>query len=411
VEEVIDLRVLRTITVGDSTLANVPVHSIEIPSQLRMVSKGLLGLQLKLTKEIIPSLKGDYEVKKDWKTRLYAGSVIQVKGDCEWAVGDTRFNLRHADVVPLSKFSDPLDKVVLKQNFQSAFGSVGVHALLLLIFFTASWISLLMKDEEVAPAMQKVAIVDIKKLQDLKKPKPIIIEEPISQVAEVMVETPVQKSNPKPRGGSLKASQKPPKKRDIGKMGILGIQTVASNDKSLSVEVAAPRVVSQVTAVDGSLGIKSEGFGIGSGGSTAEPIARIAAISGEAYSGQLGDSVSKGATGGKFSVKLIKKEIEIRGGLDPEVIRQIIEERLSEVRYCYETALLKNTNLQGKISASWTIQADGSVKELSSNSDSIDQPVLHPCLKEQISKWKFPEPKGGGVVHVKYPFVFNPLGS
>src|SRR5690606_4360549 len=102
---------------------------------------------------------------------------------------------------------------------------------------------------------------------------------------------------------------------------------------------------------------------------------------------------------------------EVRGGLDPAVIRQIIEERLPEVRYCYEKALLESKNLKGKISASWTISAQGGVLDLSTASEEVQDTVLHPCLREQMNQWKFPQPKGGGVVHVKYPFVFNPVGS
>jgi hypothetical protein len=29
------------------------------------------------------------------------------------------------------------------------------------------------------------------------------------------------------------------------------------------------------------------------------------------------------------------------------------------------------------------------------------------CLTDRIRRWIFPEPKGGGIVIVKYPFVFK----
>jgi hypothetical protein len=164
--------------------------------------------------------------------------------------------------------------------------------------------------------------------------------------------------------------------------------------------------------VHGELGLSkgSSEFGIAADARGGEMVASLEGRGVEAYQGGLGEKVKQGSFRGA-SIKLVRREVEIRGGLDPAVIRQIIEERLSEVRYCYENALLKKTNLQGKISASWTILADGTVSDLKSESDEIETKILHPCIKDQIKNWKFPAPKGGGVVHVKYPFLFSPVGS
>ncbi len=32
-------------------------------------------------------------------------------------------------------------------------------------------------------------------------------------------------------------------------------------------------------------------------------------------------------------------------------------------------------------------------------------------MLSRIRRWKFPEPKGGGVVAVTYPWLFSPAGS
>jgi hypothetical protein len=32
---------------------------------------------------------------------------------------------------------------------------------------------------------------------------------------------------------------------------------------------------------------------------------------------------------------------------------------------------------------------------------------LRACLEEKVMRWRFPAPRGGGVVIVRYPFVFR----
>jgi hypothetical protein len=33
------------------------------------------------------------------------------------------------------------------------------------------------------------------------------------------------------------------------------------------------------------------------------------------------------------------------------------------------------------------------------------------CILNRIKRWKFPEPKGGGVCVINYPWVFQPAGG
>ena len=192
-------------------------------------------------------------------------------------------------------------------------------------------------------------------------------------------------------------------------MGLLALQT-AKPSQERAVKISRLGLNQENMIADSGTGFKSLGAGIRAD-NEARPLAVLAGISGGSYQGgEIGDQI-KSAANKTQRAELVRKEIEIRGGLDVSIIQQIVEERLSEVRYCYENALLSNPNLSGKVETSWTIQADGTVSNLASQSGDAMASSLHNCIKERIGLWKFPQPKGGGVVNVKYPFVFSSLGS
>lgn len=50
--------------------------------------------------------------------------------------------------------------------------------------------------------------------------------------------------------------------------------------------------------------------------------------------------------------------------------------------------------------------SEASVTETTLGSSAAEQ-----CMLSRIRRWKFPEPKGGGVVAVTYPWLFAPAGS
>jgi hypothetical protein len=109
----------------------------------------------------------------------------------------------------------------------------------------------------------------------------------------------------------------------------------------------------------------------------------------------------------KIQVSIEAKEVEVRGGLEDPVVRRIIEERLPSIRICYETALLQAPDLQGEVVVSWTVQPSGQVSDVMSESKEMKSEDIQKCLKERVGQWKFPEPKGGGIVNIRYPFVFR----
>jgi hypothetical protein len=97
----------------------------------------------------------------------------------------------------------------------------------------------------------------------------------------------------------------------------------------------------------------------------------------------------------------------ILGALDQSVIDKEIKKHLSQIRYCYQKELNKNPALYGKIVVKFVIAKDGSVSSAKTNTTSMNNPIVENCVCQRFMRFQFPEPKGGGIVIVSYPFVFR----
>lgn len=95
------------------------------------------------------------------------------------------------------------------------------------------------------------------------------------------------------------------------------------------------------------------------------------------------------------------------GALDRSAIDGVVKRHLQSLRFCYQKELSKHPDLQGKVSMQFVIAADGSVSRASARSSSLGNVEVEQCLSERILRMKFPEPKGGGIVVVTYPFMFS----
>ena len=142
-----------------------------------------------------------------------------------------------------------------------------------------------------------------------------------------------------------------------------------------------------------------ESTGRGSGVSTA-------GVGGGNGTKGLGSGLGQGKTG-SGGVGLIEDESEIIGGLDREVIAQYIKTQLGQILYCYERQLSASPELYGKIAVKFTIAGTGQVETQSINDTTLKNHSVENCILNKVSKWKFPEPRGGTKVLVTYPFLFK----
>jgi hypothetical protein len=101
----------------------------------------------------------------------------------------------------------------------------------------------------------------------------------------------------------------------------------------------------------------------------------------------------------------------VRGGLDKEIVRRVVRQHLNEVRYCYEEALPRHPTLAGRVVAQFTIAPTGRVLVSALQSSSLGAPTVEACIVASTRRWQFPQPTGGGLVVVSYPFQLTPAGG
>jgi len=161
----------------------------------------------------------------------------------------------------------------------------------------------------------------------------------------------------------------------------------------------------------GGLGLR----GIGSGGGPGDPYA-IGVI------GTKGRAAGKDRYGIGYSMcsrsrgclardtPTVAEDLNVNGGLDPELVRRVIKSHRDQIRYCYEVELARNASLAGKVAVKFLIGAEGQVATSQVVESTVNSPELDRCVTGRVQSWVFPRPKGG-VVNVRYPFVFTQSGS
>ncbi len=102
------------------------------------------------------------------------------------------------------------------------------------------------------------------------------------------------------------------------------------------------------------------------------------------------------------------REEVILGSLDRGLIDEVIRKDMSEIRRCYQQQLSANPELAGILKVAFVIQVDGTTSHVAAAQDTIEVPEFSACMLQRFEQMVFPEPKGGGIVRVTYPFVFKP---
>jgi hypothetical protein len=161
----------------------------------------------------------------------------------------------------------------------------------------------------------------------------------------------------------------------------------------------------------GGLGIKGTGSGGGGQGQTIG----IGAVGTKGRGGGLGGyGTGVGGLGRKSDrdVAIDTTNVRILGAIDPELIRKVIRENASQVRYCYEQELTLNPKLEGKVAIQWQIGPDGHASGCVVHGDTtLMNEKVQQCIMARIVTWQFPKPKGGGIAIVKYPWILRTAGG
>ncbi|RAL22928.1 hypothetical protein DL240_08530 [Lujinxingia litoralis] len=90
-----------------------------------------------------------------------------------------------------------------------------------------------------------------------------------------------------------------------------------------------------------------------------------------------------------------------------EVIQRVVRQHRREMQHCYEHELRHQPDLAGSVTVRWTIAPSGAATQVSIVETSLNNSELEQCMVQNIRRWVFPKPKGGGIVKVIYPFNFS----
>lgn len=142
----------------------------------------------------------------------------------------------------------------------------------------------------------------------------------------------------------------------------------------------------------------------GFGSSVGDGIGDVGTRSGRAGYGDSG----LGITRSEHSAKLLAQEPILLGNVNAADIDRVVKRHLSAIRWCYQRELQKKPDLAGKVKVKFTIAKDGTVSSASPATSSLDSPAAEACISREFFRMVFPEPKGGGMAIVSYPFLFSP---
>jgi hypothetical protein len=95
------------------------------------------------------------------------------------------------------------------------------------------------------------------------------------------------------------------------------------------------------------------------------------------------------------------------GTYDKSLVDRIVKQNLAQFRFCYERELRVNPKLHGKIVMKWVIDKNGLVSKSNVKRSTMHNALVEQCMVSRVRRLRFPPPRGGGIVLVSYPFVFN----
>ncbi|MBI5482199.1 MAG: AgmX/PglI C-terminal domain-containing protein [Deltaproteobacteria bacterium] len=114
----------------------------------------------------------------------------------------------------------------------------------------------------------------------------------------------------------------------------------------------------------------------------------------------------KGAKERRVQVGVATGDPSVSDGLSRDIVQRVVRAHQGGIKYCYETELMRQPKLGGKVVVSWRIDLEGKVQNARIRTTSMNNTAVEACLVRQIGRWRFPKP-AGTMVDVSYPFLFR----
>ena len=124
-----------------------------------------------------------------------------------------------------------------------------------------------------------------------------------------------------------------------------------------------------------------------------------------------GTGAKAGVNGqGSSRIALDLGKTTVEEGLTRDEVGRVIHAHMSEIRYCYESSMLHNPDLEGKLVMDFTVAGSGSVSRSEIKDDGAKDQRLSTCLTTKLSRWQFPN-RAAESMSRSYPFIFKSLGG
>jgi hypothetical protein len=94
----------------------------------------------------------------------------------------------------------------------------------------------------------------------------------------------------------------------------------------------------------------------------------------------------------------------VKGTLSKDQIRRVVHRNIGQIKHCYEKGLFERPDLEGRVSIKFTIDGLGGVRHSVVSNSSLAHRSTEMCIANAVRRWTFPQPEGGGIVIVSYPF-------
>jgi len=96
------------------------------------------------------------------------------------------------------------------------------------------------------------------------------------------------------------------------------------------------------------------------------------------------------------------------GGLTAAEILKVVRSKRSAIGTCYERELQRSKDLGGKVVINWRIDLGGGVQGAKVRSTTMRNDKVQDCIVRVVQNLRFPQPRGGKIPVVNFPFIFAP---
>lgn len=346
--------------------------------------------------------------------------AIEISGEtrAKFEFGEVTILVHFTDVVPLAV--PPIFSMTQWNSFGGLIASFLIHfAIFSMVLFATDRVDALIVDRILTTSRFAEAIVQPEEEEEPEVEEPDE-EEPPEEVeiddsaADIAADTPFA-SNTASTGPALSKSESVAAAQQTG---LLAQANVMSS--MLSAGMAAQDFDSlDWSSFDSSAAAANAGYGLGMSGGGG----------GGSAMGGFGGGFGPGGGPGSGAIRAKARNVQtdlgsrkekpptmragnpdVTGSLDKRVIQRVVRQHSGELAACYQREVAKIKGLNGRIEVSWIIAVNGSVAKVFITSTTLNNKNVENCVLRSIKFWRFPSPKGGGMVQVNYPFVFE-LGS